>query len=661
MTTPSAERPTTRIANLDGLRALSIVLVFCFHARLFGLTGGFIGVSVFFTLSGYLLARLLLTKPLNLAAIRRYWSGRARRILPASLAVLLAVITYEWIAGDAPVDAARRTWLTAAGLGNWLQVWNGGSYAALFEQPDKLVHYWSLGVEEQLYLVLPAILLACMLLRHWRWRLAVIGSLAAASFAAPFIFGFDVARTYYGSDTRAGELLAGVFLAMVHLRSQQAATSASPSLLAPTGQRRYSLLAGASIVGVIAVAFVIQPADEVIRNGLLPVLAVLSVGMLHGVVRSPELFGGVLESWPLRKLGELSYTVYLLHWPLIVILQSHGLPTAVVALGAALGSVLLSLPLERFIERPIRHRRTTTGLRLVVLGAALASIAVVVVVTKPAADAQFLADLEREAARTDLTQPAPSSIVTPTATPTAAPTTASGSTGPAVSTSSTIAQTSTTIPAPPRVAIFGDSAALSLALVVAGHVPATAITYVPGSTMLGCGIVHELEPERCAVVPQQWDDALAAAPTDIAMVMSCQWDLVERDIDGSGTVAVGNPAMNAILADAYRDAMQRLLDHGAQRVVWVLCPDFSSSVGWPVEAELQRSRDPQRVAALNDVSRSVADQFGDTVVTLDLHTWMQGRTDDPLLRPDGSHFAYEERTELADALPELLAAALRNG
>ena len=645
----AADRPTSRIANLDGLRALSIILVFCFHARLFGLTGGFIGVSVFFTLSGYLLARLLLTKPLDLAAVGRYWNGRLRRILPASLAVLLAVIVYEWITGEGPVDAAQRTWLTAAGLSNWLQVWNGGSYAALFDQPDKLVHYWSLGVEEQVYLVLPVVLLLCMLLRGWRWRLAIIGSLAAASFAAPLIFGFGVARTYYGSDTRAGELLAGVFLAMCHLRSQRS-THAVSAPRAASRSRWYSLLAGSSILGVISIAFLIDPADDVIRQGLLPVLALLSVGMLQGVVCSPGLFGGLLESWPLRRLGELSYTVYLLHWPLIVILQSHGLSTAVVALGAAIGSVLLSLPLERFVERPIRSRRTSTGFRLGALGAALVSIAVVVVITEPAADAQFLADLEQEAARPDLTQPVAGSTTAPAAA--AIPT---------APTTSLTPQTSTTVAAPPSVALYGDSAALSLALVLTRQVPAADITFVAGSTMLGCGIVQQLEPERCAVVPQQWIDALTAAPPEIAMVMSCQWDLLERDVPGAGIVAVGDPAMDSVITVAYREAMQRVLDHGAQRVAWVLCPEFSASVGWPVAAEQQRSRDPQRVVALNAITQSVAAEFGGDVVVLDLYTWMQGRTDDPVLRPDGSHFAYEQRTELADVLPELLAAALRKG
>ena len=635
-----AERTTTRIANLDGLRALSIVLVFCFHARVFGLTGGFIGVSVFFTLSGYLLARLLLSRPFNGAAIRRYWNGRLRRILPAALAVLIAVITYEWLAGEVPVGAARRTWLTAASAGNWLQVWDGGSYAALFERPDKLIHYWSLGVEMQVYLVLPIVLLACTLLRQWPWRMAVIGSLALASFTAPVVFGLGVARTYYGSDTRAGEMLAGVLLAMYHLRTQPADGR---------GLRRYSVLAGASIAGVLAIAVLIDPADEVIRTGLLPVLALLSVGMLHGVVRSPGLFRGLLETWPLRRLGELSYPVYLLHWPLIVILQSHGLTTAEVAVGAGAGAVLLALPIVRLIERPMRDRRPSSGFHFALLGTAIAVIAAVVVVAKPAADAQFLADLEREAAHPGLTQ-APSD---PTVSATSLPPGTSASLPPGEST--------TTVPSPLVVAVFGDSAALSLALVIARHVTSDRIEYVGASTMLGCGIVQQLEPERCAVVPQQWNDTLAVAQPRIALVISCQWDVLERDIDGAGTVAVGDPAIDAIISDAYREAMRRLLENGAEKVVWVLCPEFSGTVGWPDEAVLRRSRDPERVVALNSITGAVAAEFDGAVVLLDLYTWMQGRTDDAVLRPDGSHFAYEDRTELADALPDLIAAALREG
>ncbi|MDO8362723.1 MAG: acyltransferase [Actinomycetota bacterium] len=641
-----------RIANLDGLRAFSILLVFCFHAQLFGVTGGFIGVSVFFTLSGYLLARLLLARPLDGAAIGRYWQGRLRRILPAAWAVLIAIVVYEWWNDVVPVDAAQRLWFTATGLGNWLQLATGGDYAAMFERPDMLVHYWSLAVEMQVYLVLPVVLLLCMRLPRWGQRIGVVGALAAASFAAPLVFGLSVARTYYGSDTRAGELLAGVCLAMWHHSRPFAAHAQQHG-------RRHDGLVLASIGGVIAISLLIGPADAVIRLGLLPALAMLSLGMLHGSARSPRVLGGALEWWPLRRLGELSYPVYLLHWPLIVVLNSHQLPKATVALVAAAGSVLLSVPIMRLIEAPIRRRSTPTGVRLVALGAALALIAVVSVAAHPAADAQFLNDLE-DANDTPITQRA----TTTTDAPSTAPPTNEGST-PATTTpgattlpATTVPATTGTVPVAPSLIVLGDSAALSLALVLANNVPIDQVNMVANSTMLGCGIVQQLEPARCAEVPEQWSAQLAATPAEVALVMSCQWELVERQVPGHGSIAVGDPALDAIIADAYRAAMQRLLNDGVRHVVWVLCPEYSQTQGWPTDPTMQRSRDPRRVVALNAITTSVAAEFEGSVAVLDLYRWMQGRTDDATLRPDGAHFAYAQPTDLSEALPALLAAAL---
>jgi hypothetical protein len=210
----------------------------------------------------------------------------------------------------------------------------------------------------------------------------------------------------------------------------------------------------------------------------------------------------------------------------------------------------------------------------------------------------------------------------------------------------------------PRVALFGDSGALSLALVVAHQVSPAELNYVGTATMLGCGIANELEPSRCSVVPQRWNDLLSTTAVDVAVVMSCQWDVLERDIPGVGVQAVGQPQIDAIIKQAYRRAIQQLIDHHVHTVAWVLCPQFSRVVGFPPQAALQRSRDPRRIAALDAIVRSLQPEFSGSLTFIDLAGWMASRTDDASLRPDGSHFAYAQRTDLAAALPLLIDAAI---
>ena len=603
-----AETPRTRLPNLDGLRAFSVLLVLLFHSQFLGVTGGYIGVSVFFTISGYLLTDRLLSRPIDRHAIVNYWGGRWRRILPAAWTVLAGIVAYEAATGNTPLNPAHRLWAIAGGFGNWFQLHQGTSYAALFQQADMMVHYWSLGIEQQVYLVLP--LLLWLTSRLWRGRaqLGTVLLLIVVSFVLPIVAGMSVARTYYGTDTRAGEILVGVALAIVH---RQGLLPRAMSL------RWGNVLTSATLAGLIAVSLMVGPGDEFVRRGLLPLVALLSTVLIHSAVSTPKVLGGVLGWRVSTFLGDLSYPIYLLHWPIIVILQRHGVPAGLTFLIALVGAIVIGQPIVRFIERPIRRAPGPMRWRVWV-GVMVVALTIVGTQLTPPRARQYLAALEADASATD---------VKPVA-------------------------------GQPRVAVFGDSSAKSLGLLIERQVPSTTINLVGTASKLGCGLITSLESARCKDVPDQWSSFLHAHVVDLAVVMSCQWDVLAHDVPGVGQQIVGQLEIDRAIHDAYTERADQLLAAGVGQVSWVLCPPMSNVTGDQALPEIVASRDPQRVNALNTIIRSVVDEHPGHMHVLDLATWMTGKVDDASIRPDGVHFEYSSASSLSAALPTLLATAI---
>ena len=209
--------------GLDGFRGVAVLGVLCFHAGFGWARGGYLGVSAFFTLSGFLIATLLLRERevTGTVRLRAFWARRARRLLPAGLLGLVLAVAYAWVFVDpSQLASVRADVIACIGyVANWRFVFAGRSYAELFTAPSPVQHYWSLAVEEQFYLVFPLIVAACGLTRARSCAvlatvLVVVGSASVlASFALRGPGGGD--RVYYGTDTRAVELLAGALLAVV--------------------------------------------------------------------------------------------------------------------------------------------------------------------------------------------------------------------------------------------------------------------------------------------------------------------------------------------------------------------------------------------------------------------------------------------------------------
>ena len=205
--------------------------------------GGYLGVSLFFTLSGFLITSLLLVEQQRTGSIslRRFWGRRFRRVLPAAWLTLLAVVIAGWFLLDANEVSSFRGDVRASFLqvSNWRFLFEGQSYGDLFRSPSPVLHFWSLSIEEQLYLLYPLLLVGLLAVARGRRHLAalVLGIGALLSWGLPVLLGASLDRIYYGTDTRAGELLAGALLAL-RRRQPPTAAGADRRSLAPHGRGR---------------------------------------------------------------------------------------------------------------------------------------------------------------------------------------------------------------------------------------------------------------------------------------------------------------------------------------------------------------------------------------------------------------------------------------
>ena len=345
---------------LDGVRALAVAAVVVYHARPGWLPGGFMGVDVFFVLSGFLITSLLLREQRSTGRIRlrSFWARRARRLLPALYVLLGLVLAYELALRL--VGATTLRWDALAALGyatNWFLIGHQQSYFAAFSAPDALQHLWSLAVEEQFYLVWPLLCVVGLLRR--RFALLAVGAAAAGStLLCAFVYNpiGDPSRVYYGTDTHSAGLLIGAALALLHARAWPRVT---PKYRPSRRGVRLALGLGALSLCGLVVAFLLMAETQslVYRGGLS--LVALGAALLIGVLLHPcgRLLAAGFAWRPLRWIGVRSYGIYLWHWPVLVMTSPHGdpgsSPVALVVM-QVLASVGLAALSYRFVETPIR-------------------------------------------------------------------------------------------------------------------------------------------------------------------------------------------------------------------------------------------------------------------------------------------------------------------
>ena len=355
-----------RLSGLDGLRGIAVTLVVVYHLFPPVLQGGFIGVDIFFVISGFLITGLIVAEHEGTGRFspRRFWLHRARRLLPALLPLVLVACSSAWLlGGDVLVGLGWKLLGVATFSYNWVSTAADSSYFGS-GQPELFRNLWSLAVEEQFYLLWPLLLLLLLRIRRQGLRLALVAVLALASAAwmgIGFQPGGDPTRVYYGSDTHSFGLLIGAGLALL-LRplAPTAGAGAAPSAL------RLALAAGrpwwgaGALAGLLAAAIWLPDDAPVTYRGALLLVSLLSaVAIWAGV--APGRFGRMLDTGPLRYLGERSYGLYLWHWPLLVLVQLLAPFGRGAASTVATGLLTLALALafaaasHRWLEMPIRR------------------------------------------------------------------------------------------------------------------------------------------------------------------------------------------------------------------------------------------------------------------------------------------------------------------
>lgn len=357
---PKTKSATSRyMPGLDGLRAIAVLAVIAYHLDFGWASGGLLGVGVFFVLSGYLItdqiaAELHREGRLDL---KRFWLRRARRLLPAMLLVMTAVIIYLLLFDrDRLAPLAGDVWSAVTYTSNWYLIYHHVSYFESFGPPSPFGHLWSLAVEEQFYLLWPLLLpaAAALLGRRGRTALLVTAGAAASAIAMAVLYvpGEDPSRIYYGTDTRAFGLLLGAALALVW---------PSGRLVAAVGRGfRLGLdaVGGAGLLAILLMMRFTSEYDPFLYRGGMVLLTICTAALVAALAHPASRLGAWLGCLPMRWLGQRSYGIYLWHYPVIVLTSSqtdtvswHPLRTAL-QLGA---SILLAALSYRYVENPIRH------------------------------------------------------------------------------------------------------------------------------------------------------------------------------------------------------------------------------------------------------------------------------------------------------------------
>ncbi|MEM7272670.1 MAG: acyltransferase family protein [Actinomycetota bacterium] len=348
-------------SDIDALRALAVALVIVFHMSESTLEAGFIGVDVFFVLSGFLITGILNAELDRSGSVDlgRFWARRIRRLLPASTLTLLAVVVASlWLTSPLRWEQLAQTSLAAVFyVSNFFFAGQEADYFAADVRSNPLLHYWSLSVEEQFYVIWPVVFFGLGRLGRRRssattaqLRLMVAAGLGLASFAySLYLTRSNPTLAYYSPFSRAWEFLAGASLALLHGRI----TSGSAGSWRTNPLVRQATAVVGLVLILISLVLVSATRDFPAPSGLVPVAGTL-LFIVAGVQNGDPL-GRAMRFWPIQYVGRLSYSWYLWHWPFLVIgweyLQSR---TATTSLGLVAASFVVAAAAHHLVENPVR-------------------------------------------------------------------------------------------------------------------------------------------------------------------------------------------------------------------------------------------------------------------------------------------------------------------
>ncbi len=356
--------------GVDGLRALAVSAVLVYHLGAAWLPGGFLGVDVFFVISGFLITSLLLVEYRKRGRIDlvRFWIRRALRLFPAIVLMLAVVLVAMIILHPGEVARTRGPLLASLGyVANWYFVVADVPYFEQFGRQSVFLHMWSLAVEEQFYLLWPPILFAALAVARVRGVFVGVAVALAISAALAWVLYepfTDPSRIYYGTDTGAVGLLAGVLLALGWPVGKRAVHLAGRSRAAMEALGLVSL--GLLVVALLALG---ELDERLYRGGFLAV-GVVTAGLIAAVAHPQTTIGRAFGTSVLVWIGLRSYGIYLWHWPVIMLTRPNvdvpfdGVPLLAFRLALILGAAILSY---RFVEVPIR-RAGLSGIRDALFG-----------------------------------------------------------------------------------------------------------------------------------------------------------------------------------------------------------------------------------------------------------------------------------------------------
>ncbi len=538
---------------LDGLRAIALIGISGYHANIPWLNGGFLGVDLFFVLSGYLITRLMLaewqgTHRIELVA---FWERRIRRLFPGMLFLLAGIVGYAWWLANPALLARMRGDLlsTLFYFNNWWQIARGQSYFEDFAGVSPLHHAWSLSIEEQCYLVLPLFVL--FVLKRGKSIVSLFGLLLAGAVVSAVWTAWlhgpisDPSRVYYGTDTRSQEVLMGAALACAF----------QLGWLPGVALRRYwGLIGGGAGVVLLSVWILSSDASSWLYEGGFFLVSILASVVIAAVSQpAPNRLARLLSIRPIAWLGRISYGFYLWHLVVYLVLTraATGLQgPALVAL--RFGATLLMATFSFYvIEQPIR--RGALSRRALVVGLLVSSLSL--------ASLAWLATEPR-------VKPTSIAIGDSLLSPFNGGSMAKGGEGGEET----------------RVLLVGDSIAWSLGN---GFLPSfergTGLEVV-NRAMPGCGLAHGPIREhgresagnigsKCEEWPEHWRRYVSEIEPDLVVILVGGWDVYDRQVDGEW-LPFGGPRHDQYLKGLLRKATNTFQDAGVP-VVWLSTPYYN--------------------------------------------------------------------------------------
>jgi len=622
---PTPGRRDGRLTALDGIRAFAVLGVMLFHFGVPWAQGGLLGVDVFFVLSGFLITSLLCREfdRTSTVRLRAFWARRARRLLPGLFVLLLAVALYaHFYATSVDVTSLRKDALaTLLYVANWRYIVSNQGYFAMGQAPSALLHTWTLGIEEQYYVVWP---LVAVLVLRWRGPrgLAVVAGVGALASAVEMVVlyaaGFSVNRLYYGTDTRAQALLVGSFLAAVgataagtgRRRDRRGDWRALPASWTGTvGRRRLVTLAGvAGAVVLLAMAHSLVGTDPLLYRGGFFVVALSAGAVITAVVTGPStLLARFLSLPPLVYVGRISYGLYLYHWPLFLALDNaHTGLTGLALLTVRMASTFLVAGLSfHYVEEPIRRGRLAQSWRglAVAVGGAVATAAVVVAATVPVAFAGVPAAIPK------------------------------GSTGLSMSQRQALVTANAFTTDPVRFILFGDSVAYTASVGLQKNVTRRYGIKLYNGGVLGCdldstpmllnGAVNT--EDNCGSWQKGWSKDIAEIHPEVDGLLIGRYELADHFYHGHW-MHVGQPVWDRQLKLELDEAVTVLSAGGAHVALFTF--PYIDPATEELNGSLYPENQPSRVDEWNRLLGQVAASHPQTVTLIDLNR---------ILDPDGHY------------------------